>query len=53
MSTELSNEAEEYMEAVYKLQKRSGVAKTKELAEELKVVPGSITNTIAHLENMD
>lgn len=50
MSTELSNEAEEYIEAVYKLQRRSGVAKTKELAEELKVVPGSITNTIAHLE---
>jgi DtxR family Mn-dependent transcriptional regulator len=47
---ELSREAEEYVEAIYKLQKRSGVAKTKELAEELKVVPGSITNTIAHLE---
>lgn len=50
MTTELSHEAEEYMEAIYKLQKKSGVAKTKELAEELNVVPGSITNTIAHLE---
>ncbi|MGB9683684.1 MAG: metal-dependent transcriptional regulator [Candidatus Bathyarchaeales archaeon] len=47
---ELSREAEEYVEAIYKLQKRRGVAKTKELAEELKVVPGSITNTIVHLE---
>lgn len=47
---ELSNEAEEYTEAIYRLQKRSGVAKTKELAEELHVVPGSITNTIEHLE---
>jgi len=50
METELSYEAEEYVEAIYRLQKRSGVAKTKELAEELHVVPGSITNTIEHLE---
>lgn len=46
----ISHETEEYMETIYKLQKRNGVAKTKELAEELNVVPGSITNTIAHLE---
>ena len=50
METVLSYEAEEYVEAIYRLQKRSGVAKTKELAEELHVVPGSITNTIEHLE---
>ncbi|MEM1563063.1 MAG: metal-dependent transcriptional regulator [Candidatus Bathyarchaeia archaeon] len=50
MTVELSHEAEEYIEAIYKLQRRSGVARTKELAEELNVVPGSITNTIAHLE---
>ncbi len=50
MTLELSYEAEEYIEAIYRLQKRSGAAKTKELAEELSVVPGSITNTIAHLE---
>ena len=50
METGLSYEAEEYVEAIYRLQKRSGVAKTKELAEELRVVPGSITNTIEHLE---
>jgi len=47
---ELSHEAEEYIEAIYKLQRRRGVARTKELAEELRVVPGSITNTIAHLK---
>jgi len=47
---ELSHEAEEYIEAIYKLQRKSGIARTKDLAEELKVVPGSITNTIAHLE---
>jgi len=50
MSVELSSEAEEYVEAIYRLQKRSGVAKTSELAKELNVVPGSITNTIEHLE---
>ena len=47
---ELSHEAEEYIEAIYKLQRKSGIARTKDLAEELNVVPGSITNTIAHLE---
>jgi DtxR family Mn-dependent transcriptional regulator len=50
MESELSYEAEEYIEAIYKIQKRSGVAKTKQLAEELHVVPGSVTNTIEHLE---
>jgi DtxR family Mn-dependent transcriptional regulator len=50
MEATLSSEAEEYVETIYRLQKRSGVAKTKELAEELHVVPGSITNTIEHLE---
>jgi len=49
----LSYEAEEYIETIYRLQKRSGVAKTKELAEKLHVVPGSITNTIGHLEKHD
>jgi DtxR family Mn-dependent transcriptional regulator len=50
LQTEFSYEAEEYVETIYRLQKRSGVARTKELAEELNVVPGSITNTIEHLE---
>ncbi len=51
METALSQEAEEYIETIYKLQKRNGVAKTKELAETMHVVPGSITNTIEHLES--
>lgn len=50
METSISYEAEEYIETIYRLQKRSNVAKTKDLAEELQVVPGSITNTIEHLE---
>ena len=51
METALSQEAEEYIETIYKLQKRNGIAKTKELAETMHVVPGSITNTIEHLES--
>jgi DtxR family Mn-dependent transcriptional regulator len=50
LNMELSSEAEEYIETIYRLQKRSGVAKTNELAAELHVVPGSITNSIEHLE---
>lgn len=53
MESEISYEAEEYIEAIYRLQKRNGVAKTKELAQTLNVVPGSITNTIQHLEQHD
>jgi DtxR family transcriptional regulator, Mn-dependent transcriptional regulator len=51
METEFSREAEEYIETIYRLQKRNGTAKTKELAEILHVVPGSITNTVEHLES--
>lgn len=51
METEVSHEAEEYLEAIYRLQRRRGVAKTTELASELNVVPGSVTNTIQHLKN--
>jgi len=51
MEIALSQEAEEYIEIIYKLQKRNSVAKTKDLAESLHVVPGSITNTIEHLES--
>jgi DtxR family Mn-dependent transcriptional regulator len=51
MEIALSQEAEEYIEIIYKLQKRNGIAKTKDLAENLHVVPGSITNTVEHLES--
>ncbi|HTY75798.1 MAG TPA: metal-dependent transcriptional regulator [Candidatus Nanoarchaeia archaeon] len=53
MEIALSQEAEEYIEIIYKLQKRNGTAKTKDLADNLHVVPGSITNTIEHLESHD
>jgi DtxR family transcriptional regulator, Mn-dependent transcriptional regulator len=51
METSLSQEAEEYIESIYKLQKRNGIAKTKDLSEAMGLVPGSITNTIEHLES--
>ena len=46
----ISSEAEEYLEAIYRLEKKTGFAKTMELARQLKVVPGSVTNTIEGLE---
>ena len=48
--TTVSSEAEEYLEAIYRLEKKTGLAKTMELARQLKVVPGSVTNTIEGLE---
>lgn len=46
----ISEESEEYLEAIYRLEQRDGSAKTMQLANQLKVMPGSITNTIEHLE---
>jgi DtxR family Mn-dependent transcriptional regulator len=46
----ISKEAEEYLEAIYRLQKKTGSARTMELARQLRVVPGSVTNTIESLE---
>ena len=53
MNTEaktVSNQAEEYLEAIYRLEQKTGFARTMELARSLKVVPGSVTNTIENLE---
>jgi len=49
-ATKVSSTVEEYLEAIYKLQEREGTAKTTELAKELKVALGTITNTIENLE---
>ncbi|UCC59047.1 MAG: metal-dependent transcriptional regulator [Candidatus Bathyarchaeum sp.] len=46
----ISYQAEEYLEAIYRLEKKRGSAKTMELARKLEVVPGSVTNTIESLE---
>ena len=46
----VSNQAEEYLEAIYRLEQKTGYARTMDLARRLNVVPGSITNTIENLE---
>jgi DtxR family Mn-dependent transcriptional regulator len=42
---------ERYLEGIYLLQQRNGVAKTGELAKFFGVVSGTITNTVAKLKN--
>ncbi|MEM3711982.1 MAG: metal-dependent transcriptional regulator [Thermoproteota archaeon] len=41
---------EEYLECIYKLQEREGVARTSNIIRSLKVAPGTVTNTIERLE---
>jgi DtxR family Mn-dependent transcriptional regulator len=48
--TSVSSHAEEYLEAIYRLERKKGFARTMEIARKLKVVPGSVTNTIELLE---
>jgi len=50
VNVEVTSATEEYLEIIYKLQKKSGVATTSDLARALKVTPGTVTNTIARLE---
>ncbi|MEM1580972.1 MAG: metal-dependent transcriptional regulator [Candidatus Bathyarchaeia archaeon] len=50
MSAKVSNVIEEYLEAIYRLQERSGVARTNDLVLMLNVAPGTVTNTIERLE---
>ena len=46
----VSHVVEEYLEMIYKLQERSGVARTSDLVKLLNVAPGTVTNTIERLE---
>lgn len=46
----VSNQAEEYLEAIYRLESKMGYARTMDLSRELGVVPGSVTNTVENLE---
>jgi len=47
---DVSDVTEEYLEAIYRLQEKSDVARTSELVKMLNVVPGTVTNTVARLE---
>lgn len=46
----VSSKSEEYLEAIYRLEEKTGSARTMELARQLKVAPGSVTNTVKSLE---
>jgi len=46
----VTRQTEEFLESIYRLQERDGVARTSELVGMLKVVPGTVTNTVERLE---
>jgi len=50
MSEEVTAVVEEYLETVYRLEEKRGVARTSELVNMLGVVPGTVTNTVERLE---
>lgn len=49
----ISPAIEEFLEAIYKLQKENGSAKTTKLAKSLNVALGTVTNTIEKLERLN
>jgi DtxR family Mn-dependent transcriptional regulator len=50
---EVTAAIEEYLECIYKLQEKSGVARTSEMVKSLNVAPGTVTNTVEWLEKQD
>ncbi len=50
---DVSPTLEEYLEAIYKLERKNGAAKTSELAKMLNVALGTITNTIESMEKQN
>lgn len=52
MNAEISSVVEEYLETIYRLQERYGIARTGDLVKILGVAPGTVTNTIERLEKM-
>ena len=51
--SEISVATEEYLEGIFRLQEKKGVAKTSDIAELLRVVGGTVTNTVERLEKED
>src|SRR4030042_4920051 len=47
---EVTAASEEYLECIYKLQEKSGVARTSDIVKSLGVAPGTVTNTVEWLE---
>jgi DtxR family Mn-dependent transcriptional regulator len=50
MVQKVTSSMERYLQIIYRLQEKNGVATTGELARKLGVVPGTITNTIKRLK---
>lgn len=50
MGKEVTAVIEEYLEGIYRLQEKSGVAKTSDIVKLLQVAPGTVTNTVKRLE---
>jgi len=50
VNEEISAVIEEYLECIYRLQEKSGVARTSDIVKSLGVVPGTVTNTVEWLE---
>ena len=50
MVEEVTAVIEEYLEGIYRLQEKSGVARTSDIVKLLHVVPGTVTNTVERLE---
>jgi DtxR family Mn-dependent transcriptional regulator len=50
MSEEVTAVIEEYLEGIFRLQEKSGVARTSDIVQLLQVVPGTVTNTVERLE---
>jgi DtxR family Mn-dependent transcriptional regulator len=50
MIKKASETTEEYLECIYRLQLKNGVARTSEIVKSLGVVPGTVTNTVERLE---
>ena len=50
MMEQVTAVVEEFLETIYKLQEKYGVARTTDLVDALKVAPGTVTNTVERLE---
>ena len=50
MCAEMTSTTEEYLETIYRLEQKEGAARTGEIASDLGVALGTVTNTIEHME---
>jgi DtxR family Mn-dependent transcriptional regulator len=50
-SAELSEPVEMYLETIYRLSERKGIARTSDIAKRLSISMGAVTNTLANLES--